>query len=132
MRGRVICIVTFLLSLPTLVVATENSMNNVLNGNGSIGSVTINQANSVTNEQVESQHKIDESVLSSYQGIKNGDKQAGSLSTIARIAGDVNKQNASSNQKNSLCKSKAKLGAEAFGYKLAFAFEKCDEFFKVQ
>ena len=51
---------------------------------------------------------------------------------VAGMASDVNAQNGTSKQKNELCKSKAKLGAEVLGYQLDFAFGKCDEFFVVQ
>ena len=45
------------------------------------------------------------------------------------MADSINKQSASVAQKNTLCKSKAKVGATLFGYTVDFAFGECDEIF---
>jgi len=121
-----------LLSVSFTIVASENNVTNVLNGNGSVGDVTINQSNSITNEQVESQEKIDNALLQAYRLIKNGNKNANMLSIVSDMANNINKEYGTSKQKNGLCKSRAKIGAEVLGYKLDFAFGKCDEFFIIQ
>lgn len=125
-------IIVALLSASFTTVATENNLANVLNGNGSVGNVTINQSSSITNEQVESQEKIDNALLQAYKQIENGNQNANILSVVADMANNINKEYGTSKQKNGLCKSRAKLGAEVFGYKLDFAFGKCDEFFIIQ
>lgn len=111
--------------MPAVTLATENSLNNVLNNNGNVSNVTINQSNSITNEQVESQAKIDAAILEALQ--ENNAHKA----TVVEMANEVNQQSASSNQKNQLCKSKAEVGAVILGYKVDFAFGMCDEFFTI-
>ena len=86
--------------LPCVCFAGENSLNNVLNNNGSVGNVTINQSNSISNSTVESQAKIDEAILAAYKEKNN------QLGTVAEMANEVNKQSATAPQKNKLCKSK--------------------------
>ncbi|MCA3987361.1 hypothetical protein [Vibrio vulnificus] len=108
---------------PFVCFAGENSLNNVLNNNGSVGNVTINQSNSISNSTVESQAKIDEAMLAAYKAKNN------QLGIVAEMANEVNKQSATAPQKNKLCKSKAEVGAEILGYKVDFAFGMCDKFF---
>ena len=48
-----------LVLMPAISYAGSNSVDNVLNNNsGTVGNVTINQSNSVTEGQIESQEKI--------------------------------------------------------------------------
>ncbi|HCE2669740.1 TPA: hypothetical protein NGU48_001723 [Vibrio parahaemolyticus] len=111
--------------LPFFSIAGENSLSNVLNNNGSVGNVTINQSNSISNSTVESQAKIDEAILAAF---KEKDNPKG---IVAEMANEVNKQHASVPQKNKLCKSKAEVGAEILGYKVDFAFGMCDQIFTI-
>ncbi|CDT83657.1 hypothetical protein [Vibrio coralliirubri] len=111
--------------IPTLSLATDNTLNNVLNNNGSVGNVTINQSNVVTNDQVESQAKIEDAIL---EALRENSNQKG---TVAEMANEVNKLSATNSQKNRFCKSKAKVGAEVLGYKVDFAFGMCDKFFTI-
>ena len=118
----------------SVVTAAENNVNNVLNGNGSVGNVTINQTNSMTNEQVEAQKRIDEALFYAYKQQKNGtpSKEANEKSLVAGMASDINKQLGTMEQKNNLCKSKVKISAEILGYNLDLAFRTCDELFVTQ
>ena len=118
----------------SVTIAADNNVSNVLNGNGSVGNVTINQTNSMTNEQVETQERIDKALAYAYRQKKNGtpSKKANQISGIAGMAHEINKQSASANQKNKLCKSKAKISADVFGYNLDLAFSTCDQLFIVQ
>ncbi|MEZ8272388.1 hypothetical protein CWN98_04100 [Vibrio splendidus] len=111
--------------IPTLSLATDNTLNNVLNNNGSVGNVTINQSSVVTNDQVESQAKIEDAIL---EALRENSNQKG---TVAEMANEVNKLSATNSQKNRFCKSKAKVGAEVLGYKVDFAFGMCDKFFTI-
>ncbi|MFN3019326.1 hypothetical protein ACK1CN_25650 [Vibrio coralliilyticus] len=117
-----------LILFPLLMAAsaawsTENSLNNVLNNNGSVGNVTINQSNVVTNEQIDSQLKIDEAI---QNALKSNDVNTIS---IASIANQVNQKNANLSQKNKICKSQVKVSADIIGYNVDFGFGKCDQFF---
>lgn len=127
-----LALAAFIAGVSTASMAEENSLSNILNGNGSVGDVTITQTSSISNDQVVSQKKIDGAQLDAYQRSKSGDKSAGQLSFIAGMASDVNKEIGTNNQKNELCKSKAKIGAEVLGYQLDFAFAKCNEFFEIK
>ncbi len=115
-------------------ISAENNMNNVLNGNGSVGNVTINQTNSMTNEDVSAQERIDEMLNYAYEQRKAGtpSKEANHKSLIAGAANEINKQPGNMNQKNKLCKSKTKVSADILGYSLDLAFRTCDEMFIVQ
>jgi len=115
-------------------IAAENNLSNVLNGNGSVGNVTISQTNSMTNEQVEAQTRIDEALTYAYRQNKSGtpSKEANEISMVAGMAHEINKQSGSAGQKNKLCKSKANVSADVLGYNLNLAFKTCDELFIVQ
>ena len=118
-------IILTLTLLPALSLAADNTLNNVLNNNGSVGNVTINQSNVVTNEQVESQAKIENAIL---EALREDNNHKG---TVAEMANEVNKLSATSPQKNKFCKQKAEVGAEVLGYKVDFAFGLCDKFFTI-
>jgi high-affinity K+ transport system ATPase subunit B len=115
-------------------LAAENNINNVLNGNGSVGNVTITQENSMTNEKVAAQERIDSMLKHAYEQRKAGtpSKEANEKSLIAGAADEINKQPGTMSQKNRLCKSKASVSADVLGYNLDLAFRTCDELFIVQ
>jgi hypothetical protein len=116
------------------VSGAENNISNSFNGNGSIGSVTINQQNYMTNEDVAAQERIDAALAYAYQQKSNGtpSKEANEKTLIAGMANEINKTSGTMSQKNKLCKSKADVSANILGYDLDFAFRTCDELFIVR
>ncbi|HHM8494152.1 TPA: hypothetical protein ACRNQ3_002981 [Pseudomonas aeruginosa] len=116
------------------VSGAENNISDSFNGNGSIGSVTINQQNYMTNEDVAAQERIDEALAYAYQQKSNGtpSKEANEKTLIADMANEINKTSGAMSQKNKLCKSKTDVSANILGYDLDFAFRTCDELFIVQ
>jgi len=115
-------------------LGAENNISNSFNGSGSIGSVTINQKNYMTNEDVAAQERIDAALTYAYRQKSNGtpSKEASEKALIAGMADEVNKTSGTMSQKNKLCKSKADVGANILGYDLDFAFRTCDELFIVR
>ncbi|MCG6346455.1 hypothetical protein K6U40_13225 [Vibrio fluvialis] len=128
-------IILLLLTLtPAIANANnQNSLNNILNNNGSVGNVTINQSNQVTEEQMASEEKIDAILMMIKNAADSGTSTAqnNQLAIIAEQASTINAQNASTGQKNQLCKSKVKVGASFFGYDVDFGLKTCDEIFTV-
>ena len=130
---KFIIIVSLCFSAPA--ISAENSVRDILNHNtGTVGDVTINQSNSVSNDQLVSEKKINGLIekaqkISKSGGTKDQINEANQISSFVGIADEINKLNASNQQKNEICKSRAKATAEILGYQLGFIFNKCDEVF---
>lgn len=119
---------------PFSVLGAENNISNSFNGSGNIGSVTINQKNYMTNEDVAAQERIDAALTYAYRQKINGtpSREANEKVLIAGMADEINKASGDMSQKNKLCKSRADVSANILGYDLDFAFRTCDELFIVR
>ena len=133
MEKVIIFISILLYSLTTF--GAENTAQDILNDNrGMVGNVTINQSNSISNDQVVSEQKINALIEKALEVRKNGGspnevKEANQIASFFGLADEVNKMQATNQQKNEICKSRAKVSAEIFSYHLGFIFKKCDDVF---
>lgn len=130
-------IFSILLLSSSTAFSAENSMQNMFNNNvGSIGTVNISQSNSMTNEQLASDKKINElyqkanSISTNPNSTQEQKKEASQLSTVAGIANDINQRPGTTvEQRNQMCTSKVQVAAQFLGYEVGFMLNKCTELF---